>query len=63
VPLEPFVLPMFAFAVYTGTRRSEMLRSRISAIVRNGSGSWSRGRVTSASCQAGATGTWPPAWH
>jgi integrase len=29
VALEPFVHPMFAFAVYTGARRSEMLRSHI----------------------------------
>jgi integrase len=29
VQLEGFVLPMFAFAVYTGARRSEMLRSHI----------------------------------
>jgi integrase len=29
VPLEGFVHPMFAFAVFTGARRSEMLRSHI----------------------------------
>jgi integrase len=27
--LEGFVLPMFAFAIYTGARRSEMMRSRV----------------------------------